>query len=276
MTREATQRSTTATTDRHRWHTAASYDEATRRIQRRNAALVARTHPAPETVRRALDLGCGTGALTAELLGRLDTTARVTALDVSADMLAEARARVTGPGTERVEFRLGSFLDPAVFEDTAEPYDAVFSNAALHWMYPRYDDCFAQVRRLLAPGGLLCAASAGRSAATEEFDRWVQAATARLVPGGGDDFARRRMTTSDVTALAHRTGLTVEDVFLLERRLTVPCAAYATWWLASGGPWQTDPPPEERAVEMLTDVLGGPGRELEMVHASVFAVLRRP
>lgn len=285
MTHDAKRGSTTATIHRHRWHSAVSYDEATSRIQRRNAALVAGLHPEPETVRRALDIGCGTGALTGELLSRLPS-AHITALDVSADMLARARARTAGQSVDRVEFRLGSFLDPEVFRvrrecttagDGDEQFDAVFSNAALHWLYPHYEDCFARVRRLLLPGGLLCAASAGRSAATDDFDRWVGAATARLLPPGtSDDFGRRRMSANDLVAVARRSDLTVDDVFLMERRYVVSSADYVTWWLASGGPWQSDPPRPERAVELLADALGGPDVDLEMVHASVVAMLRRP
>ncbi|MEV0633491.1 class I SAM-dependent methyltransferase [Streptomyces sp. NPDC050619] len=260
-----------ATVRRHRWHAADSYDEATARLQRRNAAVVARLHPTPDTVRHALDVGCGTGALTEELLTWLPT-ARITGLDVSADMLHLARTDEQGAG--RVEFRLGSLLDP---EAVTGPFDAVFSNAALHWMYPRYDDCFARMRQLLVPGGLLCAATAGRSAATDDFDQQVGARVRRLLgQDTADDFTRRRMTAAELAAVCERNGLVVDDVFVVERRSAVSVPAYVTWWLASGGPWQADPPRRERALELLQGALGGPDAELELIHASVFAVLRRP
>lgn len=262
-----------ATVERHRWHAAAAYDETTGRLQRRNAALVARLHPAPESVRHALDAGCGTGALTEELLDCLPT-ARITGLDVSADMLHLARARTGEQGAERAEFTLGSLLDSGA---VTGPFDAVFSNAALHWMYPRYDDCFARIRQLLAPDGLLTAATAGRSAATDDFDQRVGARVRRLLgQDTADDFTRRRLTPDELVAVSRRNGLAVEDVFLVERRSAVSVAAYVTWWLASGGPWQADPPRRERAVELLQGALGGPEADIELVHASVFAVLRRP
>jgi trans-aconitate methyltransferase len=262
-----------ATVERHRWHAAASYDEATGRLQRRNAALVARLHPAPESVRHALDVGCGTGALTEELLDRLPT-ARVTGLDVSADMLRLARSRTGEQGAARAEFTLGSLLDP---QAVSSPFDAVFSNAALHWMYPQYDDCFARIRQLMVPAGWLCAATAGRSAATDDFDRRVGARVRRVLDRDtADDFTRRRLTADQLVAVARRNGLAVDDVFLVERRSAVPVPAYVTWWLASGGPWQADPPRRERAVELLQGALGGPEADIELVHASVFATLRRP
>ncbi|WAZ19631.1 class I SAM-dependent methyltransferase [Streptomyces cinnabarinus] len=263
-----------ATVRRHRWHAADSYDEATGRLQRRNAALVAGLHPDPGAVRNALDVGCGTGALTEELLTRLPTAAHITGLDVSADMLHHARARTGEQAAGRLEFRHGSLLDP---EAVTGAFDAVFSNAALHWMYPRYDDCFARLRHLLAPDGLLCAATAGRSAATDDFDRRVGARVRRLLgQDTADDFTRRRLSCDELTVVAGRNALAVEDVFLVERRAAVSVPAYVTWWLASGGPWQEDPPRRERAVELLQGALGGPDGEIELVHASVFTVLRRP
>jgi len=67
-------------------------------------------------------------------------------------MLAVARAK-TYP--RPVRFSHGSFLD----EDAAPTYDAVFSNAALHWLYPHYPVAFAKIRSMLVPGGLACITS---------------------------------------------------------------------------------------------------------------------
>ncbi|MCQ4041845.1 class I SAM-dependent methyltransferase [Streptantibioticus rubrisoli] len=267
----------------HRWHTPEAYDKATTRLQQRNASMVARLHPRPDTVRRAYELGCGTGALTEELLGVLPQ-ARITALDVSAEMLRRARDR--GLPQDRVEFRLGSFLDEGGADghdrDAGSPagavegrYDAVFSNAALHWLYPEYSRCFTRIRRLLAPGGVLCAAMAGRTAAADAFDRRIEEATrAVLPPGDRADFNRRRTTDAQVAELAGASGFSVEDVFLVERHHTMSAPAYATWWVASGGPWSTDRPEEHEAVATLTEALGGVGAEVELVHASTFMVLR--
>ena len=57
-----------------------------------------------------LDLGGGTGALSSAILDGLPG-ARVTVLDVDAEMLAEARRRLAGFG-DRVSFQQASFLDP--------------------------------------------------------------------------------------------------------------------------------------------------------------------
>ena len=93
---------------------------------------------APQPGERILDLGCGDGALTEKLVA-LGCT--VVGVDGSAAQVAGARARGldarVGDG-ERLGFD-GEF-------------DAVFSNAALHWM-KRADLAIAGVRRALRPGG---------------------------------------------------------------------------------------------------------------------------
>jgi SAM-dependent methyltransferase len=102
--------------------------------------------PAPgETV---LDLGCGTGELAAAIQAR---GARVWALDRDPAMVAAARERL---GADRVLLADGrSFTLP-------EPVDAVFSNAALHWM-DAPAEVIARVRAALRPGGRFVAELGG-------------------------------------------------------------------------------------------------------------------
>src|SRR5829696_766768 len=76
---------------------------------------------------RVLDLGGGTGALSAAVLDALPE-ARVTVLDVDSAMLGEARRRLARFG-DRVDFRRGSFLDPL------PAADAVMASLALHHVH---------------------------------------------------------------------------------------------------------------------------------------------
>ena len=93
---------------------------------------------APQPGERVLDLGCGDGALTEKLVA---IGCRVVGVDGSAEQVQAARAR----GID-ARVRDGQQL---VFDDE---FDAVFSNAALHWM-KRPDDVIAGVWRALGPGG---------------------------------------------------------------------------------------------------------------------------
>jgi len=110
----------------------------------RNAAFVPAMGAAvltlldPRAGEGILDLGCGDGVLTQRIVA---SGARVTGLDPDPAMLAAARARgldVTEGDGQRLAF------------DAA--FDAVFSNAALHWMADA-DAVARGVFRALRPGG---------------------------------------------------------------------------------------------------------------------------
>lgn len=107
----------------------------------------------PQAGERVLDLGCGDGALTEKIAA---TGAQVTGADASPELVAAAQAR--GLDARVVD---GHALD---FEAT---FDAVFSNAALHWMKRDPDAVIAGVHRALKPGGRFVAEmGAGDNCAT--------------------------------------------------------------------------------------------------------------
>ena len=100
----------------------------------------------PQTGERILDLGCGDGALTQKLV---KAGATVKGVDKSADLLAAARK--LGLDVEEGD---GHWL---AFD--AE-FDAVFSNAALHWM-SQPERVVHGVWRALRPGGRFVAEFGG-------------------------------------------------------------------------------------------------------------------
>lgn len=93
---------------------------------------------APKPGERILDLGCGDGALTEKLVA---AGAEVLGVDASDGMIEAA-------GNRGVDVRL---LDGQML-DFDQRFDAVFSNAALHWMLDP-DAVIAGVRRALKPRG---------------------------------------------------------------------------------------------------------------------------
>src|SRR5215217_4859847 len=114
------------------------YDESFGIISAFGAGVVELLAPRPGE--RIVDLGCGTGALTAEIAA---AGAEIVGIDASEAMID--RARELYPQL-RFEVAKGE-------EFTLEyPVDAVFSSAALHWMSPP-EAVAASVARALKPGG---------------------------------------------------------------------------------------------------------------------------
>ncbi|ELY99769.1 type 11 methyltransferase [Natrialba chahannaoensis JCM 10990] len=102
--------------------------------------------PAPDE--RILDLGCGTGHLTNQIAR---SGADIVGLDASAEMLAEARERYPDREFVRADAREFAF---------ETDFDAVFSNAALHWI-PEQDAVLDSVAASLRPGGRFVAELGG-------------------------------------------------------------------------------------------------------------------
>lgn len=127
---------------------AAGYDEKQAFVYERGADLLDLLDPAPDE--RVLDLGCGTGHLTAELA---ECGADVVGIDADPDMLG--RAREAHPD---IEFRRADAREFGV--DRA--FDAVLSNAMLHWVAAADQDAvLGKVHEALAPGGRLVAELGG-------------------------------------------------------------------------------------------------------------------
>lgn len=93
---------------------------------------------APQHGERVLDLGCGDGALSLRLL---EHGCSVVAVDASSEMIEAARA--LGLDARCLDGQALSF---------SNEFDAVFTNAALHWM-PDPEAVIAGVWNALRPGG---------------------------------------------------------------------------------------------------------------------------
>jgi trans-aconitate methyltransferase len=103
----------------------------------------------PKPGERILDVGCGTGQLTADIA---KSGADVIGLDQSAEMIATAKNNFP-----QVRFEVA---DIAAAEYDKE-FDAVFSNAALHWVRNQ-EGAITAIGRALKPGGRLVFEMGGR------------------------------------------------------------------------------------------------------------------
>ncbi len=134
------------TTRRAEWD-AERYESNFSFVWNHGAALIDLLDPQPGE--RVLDLGSGTGHLTHQIAQRGSTAA---GLDSAPAMVAQARINYP-----TLKFMLADATDFTL----PEPVDAVFSNAALHWV-KNADAAAACIRRALKPGGRFVAEFGGK------------------------------------------------------------------------------------------------------------------
>ncbi|GAB5450563.1 MAG: hypothetical protein Hals2KO_08910 [Halioglobus sp.] len=99
-----------------------------------------------------IDLGCGPATQLA-MVARLNPDTRFTGVDLSDDMLNQARQHCADMGLENVDFVQQDVSDLAHF--ATDSVDAVMSTVALHHLpdLSTLDATFAEVARVLRPGG---------------------------------------------------------------------------------------------------------------------------
>lgn len=123
------------------------YDRKHSFVAEYGAALLDLLAPRPSEF--ILDLGCGTGALTQQIA---DRRATVLGIDSAASMIAQAQQNYPN-----LRFEVADATDlPFV-----EQFDAIFSNAVLHWVKPP-EAAIARMWQALKPGGRLVVEFGGK------------------------------------------------------------------------------------------------------------------
>jgi tRNA (cmo5U34)-methyltransferase len=209
--------------EQHLAVTASEYDVAIRRFVPAYDAMLdelvealANLLPAGEAP-RILDLGAGTGALSARIVARLPEAA-LTLLDADPAMLAQAEQRLA-PHRARVTLVQGSFFDalPAC--------DAAVASLSLHHVrdLDHKGALYRNVHRAIAPGGILLDADAAMPGSPALADRARRRWAAHLVAHGHTeaeayarfvDWARedRFFSVEEELALLRAAGFAGADV----------------------------------------------------------------
>jgi phosphoethanolamine N-methyltransferase len=103
--------------------------------------------------RRVLDIGCGLGAIDVLLVSR-HGAAQVSGIDLDADLIAKAQARIAAAGLdERIYVRV---VLPGPLDCADQSVDVVFSKDSIVQI-PDKAGLFAECHRVLKPGGCLVA-----------------------------------------------------------------------------------------------------------------------
>jgi trans-aconitate methyltransferase len=190
---------------------------------------------APLAGERILDLGCGDGSLTERLIER---GARVVGVDASPEMVAAARAR--GIDAHQMD------ATALTFENE---FDAVFSNAVLHWIHDQ-DAVLTGVARALAPGGRFVAEFGGFTniAAISVALRAVLGQ--RHVP-----YTRHWYypTPAAYSTLLEQHGFTVELASLFPRPTPLPTGMAG--WLHTFGKGVFSAVPEDQRAEVEGEII---------------------
>jgi trans-aconitate methyltransferase len=152
---------------------------------------------------RILDLGCGTGHLTAKIA---ETGAEVVGIDRSPEMIRQAKEKYPSLRFEVMDAREIQ-LDGS--------FDAVFSNATLHWI-KEPERVISGIKRLLRPGGRFVAEFGGKGN-TGELLKAIGHAWAKLQIAGPAPNPWFYPTLAEYAGLLEQHGFEVTHATLFDR-----------------------------------------------------------
>src|SRR3954471_11535448 len=191
----------------------------------------------PQSGERILDLACGDGVLTEKIIAR---GAELVGVDGSADMVAAARQR-------GIDARVAD----AYQLDFAPEFDAVFSNAALHWMKRDPDAVIQGVRRALKPEGRFVAEMGGHGnvaaitiALCATLENYGVENSAAVIPWYFPSSEEHRQRLE-------RAGFNVEYIELIPRPTPLPTGMRG--WLETFAIPFTSSVPEDKRAAFLDD-----------------------
>ena len=196
----------------------------------------------PQPGERILDLGCGDGALTEKIAA---AGAHVVGVDASADMVAAAKQR-----------GLDARVMDAYHLTFNSEFDAVFSNAAMHWMKSDPDAVIQGVRNALKPGGRFAAEMGGHGcvaaiviALCATLEKYAIAQPASLIPWYFP-------TVDDYRSRLERAGFRVDYIALIPRPTPLPTGMRG-WLETFAIPFTNALPESERGIflDEVTDRL---------------------
>ncbi|HYN94801.1 MAG TPA: class I SAM-dependent methyltransferase [Pilimelia sp.] len=156
-----------------------------------------------------LDIGCGPGTITADLAARI-SPGRVTAVEVTEDALALARAEAATRGQANIDFLVA---DVHALDAPAASFDVVHAHQVLQHVADPVR-ALREMRRVCRPGGVVAARDSDYAGflwhpAVPALDEWLALYQRAARANGGEPDAGRRLLSwaraagfADVTATA--------------------------------------------------------------------------
>lgn len=168
---------------------------------------------APRAGERILDVGCGDGVLTQKLVA---AGCDVVGVDADPAMVAAARAK-------GIDARLG---DARALAFDGE-FDAVFTNAALHWV-GQPDVVMAGVKRALKPGGRYVGEFGGHANIAAIRTALIAVLGRHGFPAAGAETSYYP-TDAGFRGVLEQGGFTVDACAIIPRPTPLPATGMAGW-----------------------------------------------
>lgn len=185
----------------------------------------------PQPGERILDLGCGDGTLTEKLAA---SGAEVLGVDSSADMVAAARGR-----------GLDAQLMDATRLTFDQEFDAVFSNAVLHWIKDDSDAAIACAYRALRHPGRFVGEMGGHGCVAAINLALMVGLEKRGIKNAAGLCPWYFPTVDDYTARLEHAGFVAESVRLIPRPTPLPTGMRA-WLETFANPFCAALPEDQR------------------------------
>lgn len=158
----------------------------------------------PQNGERILDVGCGTGELAQKIQS---CGAEVIGIDSSTDMVDKARSSFPDVRFE-VQDATNFYFD--------EPFDAVFSNAALHWVV-NADKAVQCIYKSLKPGGRFIFEMGGKHNVAQIRSALKKAAQDQGFANQISDDFWYFPSVAEYSAILEQQGFTVQSMSYFER-----------------------------------------------------------
>lgn len=228
----------------------------------------------PGDYRTVVDVGCGTGFASLEMI-RHRGTRHAIGVDPSPAMMEVFRAAAAELPDVTVDLRVG---DAAALPVDDAAADAVVSTMAFHW-FPDKAAALAEMARCVRPGGVVGVLTAGRGTDAELLSV-MRAMDPPVPPAWTGVFDHIHRDVREMHELMRGAGLDPVDVWSETRWRSTPVEAYLARLQAVASHLSSDLPPEEarahgeRLGAALAARSGPDGFAYSFV--KLFAVARRP